>query len=135
MQYLHHIKQYIPEIDIQDVCSTKKPLLWYFIVTLIFLGYILIGNHNEQVFFSIFNLAVNNNLLDAVMRFSAAYLFIVILLLALLWILVKQNGSYIRVGLSYIAVGIIAYILSKIGTHLIIDTRPYIAYHLTPLIR
>lgn len=124
----------VPSFKLSELFSYRNPLVWYLCITIIALMYIIIDHHNEKLFLSIFNLTGNNQLLNNTMQFGAAYLFIVILVIAFIWYAITQKSKYIVVGLSYGIVGIIAYILSKFGTHSILDVRPYIEYHLTPLI-
>lgn len=117
----------------RNIVSFKHPLTWYALATILFLAYILIGQTNETLFFSIFHLS-GNSVIDMLMRFCAAYLYLCIIATACIWYIATQKGSYLKTGIIYLAVGIVAYLLSILGTHLIIDPRPYLQYHLTPLI-
>jgi membrane-associated phospholipid phosphatase len=68
------------------------------------------------------------------MAFCAKYLFVFILLVALGWIYWRLRQRIWVFITAFLGIATLSYLLAKLSTHLIIDPRPYIQYHLTPLI-
>ncbi len=127
------LQKYIPQISLPKIFSFTSPYVWFIGLTFVLLVYVLLGNNNEKIFLSIFNLTGSNGLLDKTMIFAAAYMYYEILFLVAVFIWKQRKSGYMKYIVGFICMGVISYILSKIGAHFIHDTRPYIQYKLTPL--
>ncbi|MBI4037102.1 phosphatase PAP2 family protein [Candidatus Daviesbacteria bacterium] len=89
---------------------------------------------NQNLFFQIFNLGHKIFLLDQIMIFGAAYLIWLTFLLTIFFTI--KGGSKEKLSLLLIALGVIfAEVLIFIIHAVYFEPRPFITYHLTPLIK
>lgn len=110
------------------------PILYFFIFGWILFLVTLNKVQNKALFFDVFQFAYKNTILDDLMRFSAFLLWAVILLIAILWVYFKDRQKSIAILFSFLFIGGVAFITSRIWGAFLIDIRPYIAYHLKPLV-
>jgi undecaprenyl-diphosphatase len=110
------------------------PMLYFFIFGWILFIVTLNKSLNKSIFFDVFQFAYKNVILDDIMRFSAFLLWAVILIIALYWVYFKDRKRSIAILASFLFIGGIAFIVSRIWGHFLIDVRPYMEYHLKPLV-
>lgn len=73
--------------------------------------------------------------MNAVISFCAQYLYILVLLLTVLAViqLKKSSSQKVKFILAIVIAGVIAFILSRISSHLYYDPRPFVREHVKPL--
>ena len=110
------------------------PILYFFIFGWILFFITLNKAENKALFFDVFQFAYKNVFLDDIMRFSAFLLWAVILIIAIWWVYFKDRNRSIAILASFLFIGGIAFITSRIWGPFLIDIRPYMLYHIKPLV-
>lgn len=72
--------------------------------------------------------------MDTLIEFVAADLYVLVVMAAALIVLLLFRKRAIELAIAALVTGAIAYLLSKLGTNLISDPRPFLVEHTSPLI-
>jgi len=72
--------------------------------------------------------------LESFIGFVAEYLYIGVVGLIILFLLVRYRAHWLELLIATVVIGGIGYLLSKVGTNLISDPRPFVQTGTTPLI-
>ena len=119
----------------ETIFKLNNPILYFFIVGIILFFISLDTSINKNLFFFVFNISTQHFLfLNPVMEFSAFLLFAVICIIAFFWTLLNEKNKIFTIGFSFLFIGILAFIISRIAMHFIFDLRPYMEYGLKPLV-
>jgi len=101
-----------------------------FILTAIFFNQSI----NDHLYISLHNLLDHPSWLYQFIAFIATDFIYLLGGLFVAWIFVLKRNSLFQICMSLGLLFVTAYLLSKIGTHIIPDPRPYIIHHFSPII-
>ncbi len=119
----------------ETIFKLNNPILYFFILGIIVFFISLNTSINKSLFFFIFNISTKHYLfLNPIMEFSAFLLFAVICIIAFFWTLLNEKKKMYTIGFSFLFIGILAFIISRIVMHFYFDIRPYMEYGLKPLV-